>query len=225
MKQKKAATLLLTLLLIFALALTGCAQSPDPASGNAATPTAVQEAEPTPSPAEVFTPPPEPTPVTFPADGYIAKEGVNLRASADASSDIVDVLGENAPIHIVAMEGEWYQLSYNGQTAFVREDLAAIGAPPRSHNMYWAKVNVAEAQLYRSNSDLELSDRKLVENDVVKVLRTLDGYSHIVCDDHLQRYILATELTKITEAEAMATRAGEEIPGGAEGEGPEGGTE
>lgn len=204
----------LMLLVLAALLLAGCAQqgaqtSPTPMLTPAPTPTETIEPTPSSAPAvaPAYSPPPAPTPITFPTKGYISKEGVNLRAEANKSAAIVEVLGQNAVINIVSLESGWYRVDLQGTTAYVSEELAALGDPPRKHNMYYAKVNVKEAPLYKSPSAKEASERKLVKGDIVKVLRTLDGYCHIVCDDKLQRYIKATEITKITDEEASAAPA------------------
>lgn len=194
---------LLLVALLCAFACAGCAEP-------------VQAEEPTPTPAEatpsaapvaapVFTPVPAPTPVTFPAKGFCNGEGVNLRAEPSTSSDVVDIMGENAVVDVMSLQDGWYKINMGGVTAYVAEDLVTLGDPPRPDNMRWAKVSVKETQLYKSPAATDLSDVKLKEGDVVKVLRTIDEYLHVVYSGNLQRYLKAADVTFISAAEALGT--------------------
>lgn len=198
---------LLIVVLLCALACMGCAK---PVQAEEPTPTPVQ-ATPSAAPvaAPVFTPMPAPTPVTFPAKGFCNGEGVNLRAEPSTSSDVVDIMGENAVLDVMSLQDGWYKINMGGVTAYVAEDLVTLGEPPRPDNMRWAKVSVKESQLYKSPAATDISDVKLKEGDVVKVLRTIGEYLHIVHQGNLQRYLKATDVAFISAAEALGTQTPE----------------
>ena len=202
--MKKIACLILVLLLLF----TAFACKPA-SSADEATPKPTPSASPaSPSSAAVaapaYTPVPASTPVTFPAKGYCNGEGVNLRAEPATSADVLDILGENVEFDVMSLKDGWYMVHYEGVTAYIKEDLVTLGEPPRPHNMRWAKVSVPEAQLYKSLSETDLSEVKLKEGDLVKVLRALNGYLHVVYNGTLQRYMKETDITFITAEEAAA---------------------
>ena len=199
--MKKTSCLLLALLLL--VTVFGCkpAASVEMTPAPIATPASPSSA---PVAAPAYTPVPAPTPLTFPAKGYCNGEGVNLRAEPSKTADILDILGENVVLDVMSLKDEWYMVHYEGLTAYISEGLVTIGDPPRPHNMRWAKVSVAEAQLYKSLSDTDLSEVKLKQGDVVKVLRALNGYLHIVYNGTLQRYLKETDATFLTAEETAA---------------------
>ena len=202
--MKKIACLLFALLLLFAA--YACKPA---ASVEQATPAPTPSTSPaSPSSAAVaapaYTPVPAPTAVTFPAKGFCNGEGVNLRAEPATSADVLDILGENVAFDVMSLKDGWYMVHYEGLTAYIKEDLVTLGEPPRPHNMRWATVSVPEAQLYKSLSETDLSEVKLKEGDLVKVLRSLNGYLHVVYNGTLQRYMKEGAVTFVTAEEAVA---------------------
>ena len=214
--MKKNSGLLRTLVLLLAVSLlalqSGCApasmEQPEATPPAAAEPTPTDDvaaAAPvyTPTPAPTATPAPVPTPVTFPAKGYCNGEGVNLRAEPSTTAEIVDIMGQNAVLDVMSLQDGWYKLNLGGVTAYVTETLITLGDPPRPDNMRWAKVTSAQAQLYKSLSPDDVSDVKLKQGDVVKVLRAIDDRLHVVYNSNLQRYIKASDVAFISAEEAM----------------------
>jgi hypothetical protein len=153
------------------------------------------------SPAET---PASNTPVTFPSSGYVNREGVNVRKEGSTDASIVDVLGENVALQVTALENEWYSVEYDGKTGYISADLVTIGDAPRQDNMHYVKVTAATAKLYKSPSNTEASERSLAKDEIVRALRTINGYTHVVLDDFLQRYVTAAEVEVVPAAEAEA---------------------
>ena len=60
--------------------------------------------------------------------GTINANGVNVRSGASTSSGIVATLNRNTTLPITGVDNDWYQVSYNGSTAYVRSDLMDISA-------------------------------------------------------------------------------------------------
>ena len=59
--------------------------------------------------------------------GTINANGVNVRSQANTSSSIVATLNSGSSMPVTGVSGQWYQVSYNGSTAYVRSDLMTIG--------------------------------------------------------------------------------------------------
>ena len=60
--------------------------------------------------------------------GSINANGVNVRSQANTSSSIVATLNRGTEMPVTGVNGSWYQVSYNGSTAYVRSDLMDISA-------------------------------------------------------------------------------------------------
>ncbi|MDL2258661.1 hypothetical protein LJC42_05860 [Eubacteriales bacterium OttesenSCG-928-K08] len=194
----------LLLALITCTMLAGCS-SPDattPETEPSSTPTILPTPTPQDKPAMAqVTPVPAPTPTTYPADGYIAREGVNLRA-APKDGAIVEILGENYPVTVIGLTDGWYHINYEGDVLYASQDLIELGEPPRVHNMRWGKVVIESAQLYKSPDKTDLSEVSLVQDDVVRILREVNGYLHIVYNRNLQRYLEKSAVAYISQDEA-----------------------
>lgn len=148
-------------------------------------------------------------PVAFPTSGYCNGEGVNLRAQPDTEADIVDVMGQNAALEVLSQEGEWYSVTADGQSAYVSTALVTLGPPPRKDNMRWAKVTQKEAQAYGAPTETDVREEtKLKKDDVLKVLRTIDGYVHVVYDKSVQCYVKEASVEFITKDEYDAALSG-----------------
>ncbi|MDR1619609.1 MAG: SH3 domain-containing protein [Clostridiales bacterium] len=192
----------LPLVLVIVL-LAGCgkgerqaALSPSPAA--AVTPMVL------PVTAPAYTPAPAPTPLSFPKTGYCNGEGVNVRAAPERTAEIVDIMGENAVLNLVSLQDGWYRIDLDGTTAYVAENLVTIGDPPRKDNMHWARVSSSTAKLYKGPQGKDVSEVTLKKGDVLKVLRKMGDYLHVVYNKNLQRYIKVSDVEYISKEEYLA---------------------
>ncbi len=144
----------------------------------------------------------------FPSAGYCNGEGVNVRAEGNADAEIVDVLGENTAIQVMALENEWYQIELNGQTAYISAPLVTLGEAPRGDNTRYAKVTGRDVQTYGTPAEDDVRETKLERNSVVKVLRSMNGYAHVVYNKSLQCYIKEDSVEFITKEEYDSALAG-----------------
>jgi len=153
---------------------------------------------PTASPTPVPTRKPAPTPIKFPTKGYINAEGVNLRAEMNTDSDVVDILGENAVINVLALEGNWYQIKFESITAYIAKHLVTLGDPPRPDNMRMGTVT-RDSTLYYSTSandivkDADANPVTITAGTQIRVLRTIGTFCHIAFDG-TQRYIVKSNV-------------------------------
>ena len=208
--RMKLTAYLLILALIFGM-ITGCAKTPDelPIDEPKALEPAGEPDLPVAAPPLTPEPEPEPTPVTFPLKGFCNGEGVNLREGPSKSAAIIDIMGENTVLDLMALQDGWYKINLGGKTAYVAEQLITLGEPPRRHNMRWAKVNVKQTQLYKNPDGSDRSELTLKKGDIVKVLRSIGDYLHIVYEGRLQRYVKAKDVEYISAEEALAEPAKE----------------
>ncbi len=210
---------LIILALVLLITTVGCdAQSVDNPNVSATPmPTAsvaLLEPDPTPSPTPAPTPEPMPTPEipiaddggetaagVFPSAGYSNGEGVNVRAEGNADAEIVDILGENTAVQVIALENEWYQIELDGRTAYISAPLVTLGEAPRSDNTRYAKLTEDDVQTYGAPTEDDVRETKLERNSVVKVLRTLNEYVHVVYNQNAQCYIKEASVEYITQEE------------------------
>lgn len=54
----------------------------------------------------------------------ISCDGANLRASADASANKIDMLYYGSLCKLIKQEGDWYQVQYGSQTGYIKAELA-----------------------------------------------------------------------------------------------------
>ncbi len=214
------------LALLFLVLMAGCdAQSvdnPNVSAEPSPEPTvAVLAPEPTPVPTPAPTPEPIATPEipiadeggetaagVFPSAGYCNGEGVNVRAEGNADAEIVDILGENTAVQVITLENEWYQIELNGQTAYISAPLITLGEAPRGDNTRYAKVTGRDVQTYGTPAEDDVRETKLERDSVVKVLRSINGYVHVVYDKSLQCYIKEDSVEFITQEEYESALAG-----------------
>ena len=60
--------------------------------------------------------------------------GLNLRQSPSTSSSIVTVMPENATVTIVAKNGSWYKVNYNGKTGYAHGDYITLNSSSNNNN-------------------------------------------------------------------------------------------
>ena len=60
--------------------------------------------------------------------------GLNLRQNPSTSSSIVTVMPENATVTIVAKNGSWYKVNYNGKTGYAHGDYITLNSSSNNNN-------------------------------------------------------------------------------------------
>ena len=71
---------------------------------------------------------------TYPCEGYITGNGVNLRSGPDTTHGIYEQMYYGTPLNILGMEGNWYKVSTALAAcgyAYVSADYATIGEAPK----------------------------------------------------------------------------------------------
>lgn len=54
--------------------------------------------------------------------GYISTNSVNFRKEANTSAEVITKLSRNAKVTVISEEGNWAQITYNGDTGYVSKD-------------------------------------------------------------------------------------------------------
>lgn len=171
----------LTALVLCALTLCACGVPEEPSPESAAatvtptatvTPEATATAVPTTAPEETtsVTPvvTPTPIPTATPAAAYIGKvactaaEFVNIRSGAGTNTDIVGRLPAGAAADLIAYDGNWAQIVYEGVSGFVSRDYIvrlhgpSITVPAGA----WTQILVNQWSLLPDGFTVELADFK-----------------------------------------------------------------
>ncbi len=71
---------------------------------------------------------------TYPCEGYVTGNGVNLRSGPDTTHGIYEQMYYGTPLNILGMEGNWYKVSTALAAcgyAYVSADYATIGEAPK----------------------------------------------------------------------------------------------
>lgn len=61
--------------------------------------------------------------ITFQYCGYVKGSGINIRSLPNTESDVVTTLGSGDKVSILGKTDDWYNVSYDSQTGYIREDL------------------------------------------------------------------------------------------------------
>lgn len=115
--------------------------------------------------------------------GVISKTDVNLRESPNISSKVVAVLAKGTAVEIKSFENNWYKVSVNGKTGYVRSDLmtakcSAFNDVPYG-SYYGSYVQWANtAGIVSGTSSSEFSPNVGINREqICKILYSYLGYS------------------------------------------------
>ncbi len=90
---------------------------------------------------------------------YTSVDGVNLRGGASESSYVITTISAGHPVRIRQLVGEWYFVSYEGESGFVRRDMVKVSnmsgiggsATLLKYGMEGSEVKKLQQELYRRN--------------------------------------------------------------------------
>ncbi|MBR0092937.1 MAG: SH3 domain-containing protein [Lachnospiraceae bacterium] len=120
-------------------------------------------------------------------DVYLqAKEGVNIRKEASADSELVGHANTGQTFKLLAVEGDWSRIEYNGGEAFVKSEFFETTDGPGQGNggIQPGEHTIATGCRVRAEANTE-SDilTETVPGDTIEVLEVLDsGWSKIEFD-------------------------------------------
>lgn len=67
--------------------------------------------------------------------GYVNVTGAIIRKGPSTSAEIITEWGKNKPVEIVAEEGDWYKINFEGEEAYVAKRLISDTVTPTSRGM------------------------------------------------------------------------------------------
>lgn len=73
------------------------------------------------------TPTPTPTPTPEPVEGFVNKDGVNVRSIPGMDGEIVDVLNTGHELSIIGNVGEWVQCIFDGELYYISNQFVTYG--------------------------------------------------------------------------------------------------
>ena len=68
-------------------------------------------------------------PVSGYAEGHVSKTNVNLRSNPTTQGAVLARLQPSDALQVASKDGEWYKVTLNNQTGYVRQDMLALGSP------------------------------------------------------------------------------------------------
>lgn len=131
--------------------------------------TAVPAPAATPSPSPIATTAPDsapPAPTASPQPKYLEKlvctadDAVNIRSTASKSGDIVGSWPGGATADVIAYEGNWAHIAYNGITGYVRRDYTTSrqSSETKVPKGSWASILVSPASVLPDDFSVSLAD-------------------------------------------------------------------
>ena len=98
--------------------------------------------------------------------GTINVDVANLRETADAESTILEQITLNQEVEIVGEEGDWYQITYNHITGYVKKELVTVTSNPEptEDNQQTSENTTEESTETNSIEEITLGEYKVSQN-------------------------------------------------------------
>ena len=58
--------------------------------------------------------------------GKTTNETTRLRREASTTSDTVVLISQNTDVEVIGEEGDWYKVTYSGNTGYIRKDMLTV---------------------------------------------------------------------------------------------------
>lgn len=148
--------------------------------------------------------------VAYAADaGQATDSNVNVRKEANEEADVVGKIDKGAEYSVVGKSGDWYQISFDGEKAFVSSDFFELTKTD-------AVITGNSVNVRKTPSSSGDSLGELKEGDEIVVTGQSKDWYRIDFDDETayvsKEYVSGEHLTKVTSvASAVTENAGQEI--------------
>lgn len=126
----------------------------------------------------------------YAATGTVKTEGARIRAEANTSSEVIEVVYEGEEVEVIEKDDTWYKVKYKDKTGYMREDLINVNGevkeitPAQEENT--ENENKEEPQKEKEEEKEEpetekektvnpLGDKKIVQNNSVRILPSLSS--------------------------------------------------
>ena len=109
--------------------------------------------------------------------GTINVDVANLRETADAESTILEQITLNQEVEIVGEEGDWYQITYNHITGYVKKELVTVTSNPEptEDNQQTSENTTGESTETNSTEEITLGEYKVSENIRLKLIPSINA--------------------------------------------------
>lgn len=101
--------------------------------------------------------------ISYGATAKVMETVVNLRAEADSSSKNLVQISKDTVVEIIEKEGDWYKVSYDGKTGYLREDLIEVSEDVEEQESEPEVEVEVESEI---EEELELEPETEVEEEV-----------------------------------------------------------
>ena len=109
--------------------------------------------------------------------GTINVDVANLRETADAESTILEQITLNQEVEIVGEEGDWYQITYNHITGYVKKELVTVTSNPEptEDNQQTSENTTEESTETNSIEEITLGEYKVSQNIRLKLIPSINA--------------------------------------------------
>ena len=109
--------------------------------------------------------------------GTINVDVANLRETADAESTILEQITLNQEVEIVGEEGDWYQITYNHITGYVKKELVTVTSNPEptEDKQQTSENTTEESTETNSIEEITLGEYKISENTRLKLIPSINA--------------------------------------------------
>ena len=104
----------------------------------------------------------------------VASETVNVRETADSSSEILVQLSINQEVEIIEKQGDWYQVKADGITGYVRQDLLELGEEAQAQ--FQTETTTTEQTAETKETSAQAQEKMVVaENTKLKIVPAINA--------------------------------------------------
>ena len=134
--------------------------------------------------------------------GKTVNTSTRIRKEASTSSEVVDSLSQGVEVEILSEEGEWYKVTYNGATGYIRKDLLSVEEDASSEN------TTDDTTTENTSSETENTSNETVENTTTNSTENSESSNENTDSDENADSTVQEENTESTETENNSLQAG-----------------
>ena len=100
----------------------------------------------------------------YAATGKTTSETTRLREKASTDSETVALISQNTDVEIVAEEGEWYKVTYSGNTGYIRKDMLTTNTTEEEQSSENAANETVNNNNSQENQNISTEENIQTEN-------------------------------------------------------------
>ena len=100
----------------------------------------------------------------YAASGKTTNETTRLRREASTDSETVALISQNTDVEVVAEEGEWYKVTYSGNTGYIRKDMLTTNTTEEEQSSENAANETVNNNNSQENQNISTEENIQTEN-------------------------------------------------------------